>query len=140
MLYILPFFALILLIYGPHLWVEYVLDKHHKHLKDMPGTGGELAVHLLEKYDLKHVKVIKGKIDENYYSPTENLVCLSPEVFNRKSLSAIAVAAHEVGHAIQFNKQEPVSLLRQKYLNKAHKIQNSGIYILMGTPDRKSVV
>jgi len=55
-------------------------------------------------------------------------------VFDGKSLSAVAIAAHEVGHAIQFNRQEPVSLLRTKYLGHAHRIQSIGIYLCMFMP------
>lgn len=132
--YILLLTVIILLIYAPHLWVKHVLKKHHKHLEDMPGTGGELAKHLLEQYDLKNVQIELGDVDEDHYDPGKNSVCLSPEVFNGKSLSAIAVAAHEVGHALQFNRNEPVSLLRGKYLDKAHKIQSYGILILMLMP------
>ena len=78
--------------------------------------------------------MIKGEVDQDFYSPSDNTVCLSPEVYDGKSLSAIAVAAHEVGHAIQFNRQEPVSFLRDKYLGKAHFFQKCGVYILMALP------
>ena len=47
---------------------------------------------------------------------------------------AVAVATHEIGHAIQFSRNEPVTLLRGKYLAKAQKIKSSGIYILMSIP------
>ena len=100
----------------------------------MPGTGGELAIHLLEQYQLSAVAVEESTEDDDHYSPADNAVRLSPEVFHGKSLSAVAVAAHEVGHAIQFNRQEPVSLLRDRYLAKAQLIQNGGIYLLMAMP------
>lgn len=124
----------VLLIFAPNLWVKHVLKKHHKPREGMPGTGGELAVHLIDRFNLAGVKVKQGKINEDHYDPANNIVCLSPEVFKGKSLSAVAVAAHEVGHAIQFNKKEPVSKLREKYLSKAHFIQHYGVMILMGIP------
>ncbi len=134
MIYAVFILLLLAIFLGPNLWVRYVLRKHHRHLDGMPGTGGELAVHLLKAYELGHVNVKKTTKDKDYYSPGENYVGLSPEVYEGKSLSAVAVAAHEVGHAIQFNRKEPVSLLRDKYLNKAHKIQHYGIYMLMAMP------
>jgi len=124
----------LILIFGPNIWVKYVLKKHHKPREGMPGTGGELAKHLIEKYNLEGVTVIKGKVNEDHYDPNNNHVCLSPEVYNGKSLSAVAVAAHEVGHAIQFNRKEPISRLREKYLKKAHIIQHYGVMILMSIP------
>jgi len=134
MFYILVILAVILVIYGPQLWVRYVLNKHHKHIDAMPGTGAELAEHLIKRYELQDVGLIQGAKDEDHYNPATNTVCLSPEVYTGKSLSAVAVAAHEVGHAIQFNRSEPVSQLRGRYLDKAHRIRQIGIFILMSIP------
>ena len=122
------------LIYGPFLWVKFVLWKNSKNIPDMPGTGSELAVHLIERFSLDGVKVQKGNNGENYYSPDDKIVSLSPDVYDGKSVTAVSVAAHEVGHAIQFCKEEPVSKLRVKYLGPAYKIQKLGTYILMSIP------
>ncbi len=132
MVFIFP--LLIFLIYAPQLWVKYILKKHHKPLGGMPGTGGELALHLIKRYKLNGVTVVKGGVGEDHYDPSKQIVSLSPEVYQGKSLSAVAVATHEIGHAIQFYHNEPVSKLRKKYLTKAHFIQRYGIYILMSMP------
>ncbi len=134
MLFIIVAIVLLLGICGPHLWVKHVLKKHHRPLPGMPGTGGELAAHLLSEYQLDQVQLEKSDPNDNHYSPSENAVRLSPDVFDGKSLSAIAIAAHEVGHAIQFNRKEPVSLLRTRYMGHAHTLQKIGISILMIMP------
>ncbi|MCF6194610.1 MAG: zinc metallopeptidase [Kangiellaceae bacterium] len=122
------------LILGPQWWVKYVLAKNHKPLEGMPGTGGELAKHLLSQFDLNKVKVEAADEGADHYDPQDNIVRLSPSYLTGKSLTAIAVAAHEVGHAIQFNRNEKVSLLRKRLLPKAHIIQKFGIYLLMTLP------
>ncbi len=132
--YILVALLLILLIYGPQLWIRFVLWRHSKNIVDMPGSGGELAKHLIERFELTGVEVVKGNKGEDYYSPSEKIVSLSPDIYNGKSITAISVAAHEVGHAIQFCREEPVSKLREKYLGKAFQIQRIGSYILMAMP------
>ncbi|MCF6300588.1 MAG: zinc metallopeptidase [Proteobacteria bacterium] len=132
MMLLIPLF--LLLIFGPQLWVSYILKKHHKPLGGMPGTGGELAQHLIERFELDGVTLKQGRENEDHYDPENKCVSLSPEVYNGKSLTAVAVAAHEVGHAIQFIRDEPVSHLRKKYLHKAHMIQHYGVYILMSFP------
>lgn len=134
MIFVVPLVVIVALVYGPHLWVRYILKKHHKPLDGMPGTGGELANHLLKRFELIDVTVEEGEEGKDHYSPSRNVVSLSPEVYHGKSLSAVAGAAHEVGHAIQFNRQEAVSLLRGKYLGKAQKIQHYGVYLLMSMP------
>ncbi|WP_246075741.1 zinc metallopeptidase [Aliikangiella marina] len=125
---------MIALIFGPQIWVKYVLNKHNKSLPDMPGTGGELANHLLRQFGLANVKLEETKPGTDHYDPQDNAVRLSPEYFQGKSLTAVAVAAHEVGHAIQFNRNEPVSFLRKRFLGKAHLMQKIGVYLLMGIP------
>jgi Zn-dependent membrane protease YugP len=121
-------------IYGPSLWVRHVLKKYSTPIEGMPGTGAELAIHLVERFKLKDVQVVRGAAGENYYAPEEKIVCLSPDVFEGKSLTAVAVAAHEVGHAIQFNNDDAVTHLRQRYLTKALLIKRIGSFILMSIP------
>lgn len=134
MLYALIGLVIFVLVYGPQLWVRYVLHKHQREIPDIPGTGSELARHLLDRFELSQVEVKAGGKGENYYQPGDNYVSLSPEVFKGKSITAVAVAAHEVGHALQFNRQEPVSHLREKYFGKAILIQRIGMGIVSLSP------
>ncbi|BFM14767.1 zinc metallopeptidase [Maricurvus nonylphenolicus] len=134
MFYLILAVIIVLIIFGPRLWVNYAIRKHNKPIEEMPGTGAELAEHLIERFKLEGVTVKKTAKDEDYYSPTEKIVGLSPEVYDGKSISAIAIAAHEVGHAIQYIKQEPVSRLRDKYTGRAVAAQNFGIIILSLSP------
>lgn len=131
---ILLLIVLLLIIFGPQLWVRYVLRKHQTHIDSLDGTGSELAEHLIERFQLDGVKVIRGGPNEDYYDPQNKRVSLSPEVYDGKSLTAVAVAAHEVGHAMQFCRQEPVSRLRDKYLSHAHRIKQFGVSFLMISP------
>lgn len=134
MLYLLFAFVLFALAYGPSLWVRHVLSRHSKEISGMPGTGGELAEHLAERFKLAGVKVEQGEPFQDHYNPETNTVCLSPDVYQGKSLTAVAVAAHEIGHAIQFNRDEPVSRLRRKYMGKAIAIKKLGFLILACAP------
>jgi Zn-dependent membrane protease YugP len=133
MIYLLFLPLLLVLVFGPNLWVRHVLRKYHRQLPGMPGTGGELARHLLQQYGLDQV-LVETTDRGDHYDPTANVVRLSPEVHDGKSISAVAVAAHEVGHAIQFNRKEPVSFLRERYLGKAILLQRVGVLVLMLFP------
>jgi uncharacterized protein len=101
MMFAIAAILLISLIFGPQMWAKHVFKKYAIEIDALPGTGGELAEHLITRLDLKEVHVEEGEQNENYYDPENKLVKLSPENFNGKSLTAIAVAAHEIGHAIQ---------------------------------------
>ncbi|WP_457817421.1 zinc metallopeptidase, partial [Staphylococcus aureus] len=49
--------ALLLLIFGPQFWVKAQMRRHAVERADFPGTGGELAEHLLERAGLSGIKV-----------------------------------------------------------------------------------
>lgn len=134
MIYLIGLAVLLLLAYGPQLWVRFVISRHSKAIDGMPGTGAELAEHLIERFKLDGVTVQKTAKDQDFYSPQDKVVGLSPSVYDGKSISAIAIATHEVGHAIQYHRQEPVSRLRGKYTMLAVGAQRFGIFVLGAAP------
>ncbi|MEZ5923030.1 MAG: zinc metallopeptidase [Hyphomicrobiaceae bacterium] len=84
----------------PQMWVKRVLKEHSRERADMPGTGAEVARRILDAKGLHHVKVEETRSGD-HYDPDTKTVRLSPDHFGRRSLAAVAVAAHEVGHAMQ---------------------------------------
>src|SRR5690606_21083409 len=91
---------LLALAWLPQIWVRSVLARHSKHRPDFPGTGGELARHLLDGMGLHHVKV-EATHAGDHYDPRDKTVRLLPQHLNGRSLTAVVVATHEVGHAMQ---------------------------------------
>ncbi len=120
--------------YLPQWWVRHVMKKHSQTLDGMPGTGAELAQHLVEKLELGDCKVEITEPFNDHFDPKDNCVRLSPNNYNGKSLTAVAVAAHEVGHAIQFNRNERISRLRGRYLPAAVMLKKIGIIIMSIVP------
>jgi Zn-dependent membrane protease YugP len=68
-------------------------------------TGEKAARYLLARNGISGIgiKAVDGKLSD-HYDPRDKTVYLSEGNFRGSSLSALAVAAHEVGHAIQDNK------------------------------------
>ena len=65
-------------------------------------SGAQIAQKMLEHYDVHDVKIVAGKgFLTDHYNPQTRTVSLSPDVYQGRNASAAAVAAHEVGHAIQ---------------------------------------
>jgi uncharacterized protein len=60
--------ALIGLIYGPQFLISWTMSTHAKERPDLPGTGAELARHLLDKAGLKDVKVDMTTPRSDHYS------------------------------------------------------------------------
>lgn len=134
MLFALAGLVLVVAIYGPSLWVRYVMHRHGDQIADMPGNARELAEHLIRRFDLPGVVVEEGGEQENHFDPGANAVRLSPDLFSAKSLTAIAVAAHEVGHAIQFHRREKLLLWRTTMLPKLKKLETLSVVALMLIP------
>ena len=88
------------LIFGPRLWVKRVLTRHDQPREDLPYSGGELARQLLDLHQLHTVKVEITDVGD-HYDPEARAVRLSRHRFERRSLTAVTTAAHEVGHALQ---------------------------------------
>lgn len=65
-------------------------------------SGQEIAEKMLRDHDILDVKIIstEGQLTD-HYNPADKTVNLSHDVFYGRSVAAAAVAAHEVGHAVQ---------------------------------------
>ena len=125
-LIILAGVALFALIVGPQFWIKWVMAKHAVERTDFPGTGAELARHLLKEAGVEDVRV---EITEagDHYSPAEKMVRLSKANYEGMSVTAAAVAAHEVGHALQDRDGYLPLHLRQRLVGYAVTIERVGI-------------
>lgn len=93
---------LIALVTLPSWWVKHTFKKYSKARNDIPGTGAQFAEHLIKKLSLNiSVEEVPTKQLADHYDPKAKAVRLSQNNFNERSLAAIVIAAHEVGHAIQ---------------------------------------
>jgi len=121
------------LIFGPSLWVKLVMKKYSLEKPEMPGTGGELAKHLIERFSLKGVKVEVTELGD-HYDPIEKKVRLLREHYESKSLTAIAIAAHEVGHAIQDQQGDKRLATRTKMVPIVDKVARWSVAIISVSP------
>ena len=124
---------IVAVIYGPHLWAQYTFKRFSKTREDIPGNGAQLARHLLKKLNIENVTVEETKQDGDHYSSTDKAVRLSPDNYHNNSLTAITVAAHEVGHAIQDHQNDPMLRRRHNLIMLTHKIQQLGMWMLTAT-------
>jgi Zn-dependent membrane protease YugP len=65
-------------------------------------SGAEIAQKMLEDHGIYDVKItaVPGRLTD-HYNPKDKTVNLSEAVYHERSVAAAAVAAHEVGHAVQ---------------------------------------
>jgi Zn-dependent membrane protease YugP len=121
------------LIFGPSLWVKLVMRKYSSEKPEIPGTGGELAKHLIKRFSLEDVTVEITELGD-HYDPTEKKVRLLREHYESKSLTAIAIAAHEVGHAIQDQQGDKRLATRTKMIPIVNRVARLSAIIISLSP------
>jgi len=130
---LLPLLLVIGLVFGPGWWVRKVMSRYSSPENRYDGTGGELARYLLDSNDLQHVKVEETPKGD-HYDPVEKVVRLTPEKLNGRSLTAVTVAAHEVGHAMQDASAYAPLKIRTQLVMLTLPVQRLGAGILMAAP------
>jgi hypothetical protein len=132
--YVLVLLVVILLLATlPGLWVKSVIRRHSAERADFPGTGGEFARHLLDRLRLENVKVEETKLGD-HYDPEIKAVRLLPEHYGRRSLSAVVIAAHEVGHALQDATGYGPLAARTRLARQAQKLESVGAILMLAAP------
>ncbi|MCH8943844.1 MAG: zinc metallopeptidase [Proteobacteria bacterium] len=133
MAYIIIVIVVLLIIFGPSIWVQRVLKKYSQPADRYSGTGAELARHLLDKHSLESVAVEASELGD-HYDPVEKAVRLTPDKFDGHSLTAITVAAHEVGHALQDQSHFAPLRWRTRLVRATSGMEKIGAGILMISP------
>lgn len=123
----------LLLLFGPQFWVQQVLKRHARPRADFPGTGGEFARHLLARLQLDEVQVESSPAGD-HYDPSVRVVRLTPDKLNGKSLTAVTVAAHEVGHALQHRLGYQPLRWRTRLAGLAQMAQQLGNLLIVFAP------
>ena len=134
MVYLVLVVALVGLIFLPQWYVRQVLDRYNREPEDnFPGTGGELARHLLDRFGLQQVKVESSEAGD-HYDPQARAVRLTPDKLDGRTLTAITVAAHECGHALQHAIEQPLFQWRTRLAMASAWAARVGSFLLFAAP------
>jgi len=129
------FLILILLaaVLGPGLWVRRTMKRYSNPPDRYAVSGGEAARRLLDVHGLHSVHTEATEAGD-HYAPDDKAVRLSQENFASHSLTAIVIAAHEVGHALQDATGYAPLHLRSRLVRWVGPIEKLGAGLLMATP------
>ncbi|MFK5924907.1 MAG: zinc metallopeptidase [Verrucomicrobiota bacterium] len=83
-----------------------IYDEEIKNLSPSGLTGEKLARQILQASGINDVEVVKsgglfGGLFADFYDPERKRLSLAPQHFSASTYSALGIAAHEAGHAIQ---------------------------------------
>ena len=128
-------YLLILFFYlSPIIWFNFVFKKNNKFLDKMPFNGLEFGEQIIKEKNLSDV-VIEGTKGGDHYDPNEKKVRVKQERLDNKSITAISVVCHEIGHAIQHNENyKPLERRQILVKNTAWISKLGGGILYIGLP------
>lgn len=83
-------------------YVRSQLKKYRRVPSSAGVTGAQMAQQMLAAHGIYNVPVHRGGPDQDHFDPRTNSITLDPEAYSGTSITAIATACHEAGHACQF--------------------------------------
>ena len=98
------------------IWAQTKVQTTYRRYKKIPNrkgiTGYQVAREILDNEGLRDIAIyeVKGQLSD-HYNPGKKTINLSTDIYHGTSIAALAVAAHECGHAIQYKEiYIPISL------------------------------
>ena len=131
--FVLLLVVVIAVILGPGLWVRRIMARYSRPSDRYPFSGARVARELLDGAGLDHVRTEKTE-QGDHYDPIEKVVRLSPDNFDGRSLTAVTVAAHEVGHAIQDARGFGPLRWRTQLVRWISPVERLGAGLMMASP------
>jgi len=131
--YVIIFGIILLLVFLPQLWVRKVFSQYQGDREDIPGTGGQFAEHIIDQFQLKNALVTTSNL-VSHFNPEKRTIVLSPQYYNGKSLTAITVAAHEIGHLIQLEQGNIWLRLRSQLVGWGQRMEKVGALFMILMP------
>jgi len=121
-------------IFLPQWWVRRIMRRYQQPADRYPGSGAELARQLLDRLGLDAVKVERAGALGDHYDPEHSVVRLSDENHDGRSLTAVTVAAHEVGHAVQHADHYRPLIWRTRLVKGLARWQRFGVVLIAMMP------
>lgn len=120
------------LVFVPQLWVKKTVSRFLEHTTENRYSGRDVALKILADHGLHNVSVemSQGTLSD-HYDPGAHAVRLSPDIYQGRSISSVAIAAHECGHAIQHAKGYFPVVVRSSMVPAVNLGSNLGPLLLM---------
>lgn len=117
---------------GATWYVNSQIKKYTKVRASLGVTGAEMAQRMLAAHGVHGVPIHRGGPSQDHFDPRTNSITLDPDAYSGTSITAIATACHEVGHAVQFAQGYAPMKIRGALVPAVNLASNAWIFLLMG--------
>lgn len=112
-------------------YVNAKLKKYEKVPSSTGLTGAQAAENMLAAHGVYGVTISQGAEGQDHFDPRTNSIALSPSVFGHSSVTAVATACHEAGHACQYAFNYTPMKVRGAIVPVVNLASNAWIFILL---------
>ena len=117
------------------MWAKYRVKATYAAASQQPAqlSGAAAAKHILDAAGISNVGIeqVAGTLSD-HYDPRAKVLRLSEDVYHGRTLAAVGIAAHEVGHALQDAHSYTPLVIRNAAVPVANFGSNAGMMMLMG--------
>ena len=133
-LYLLLMVVGMAMVFLPQMWVKNTVARFSEVRTTKGMRGRDVAQSILSENGLNNVSIemVEGELSD-HYDPTARAVRLSSDVYNGNSISSVAVAAHECGHALQHAKGYYPVIVRSSMVPMVNFGSSLGPMLIMGS-------
>ena len=118
---------------GAQFYVNGQISKYSSVAMSTGLTGEMAAKRMLSRYGVGNVPVTQGKSGQDYFDPTTNSITIDPHAYSSNSITAVATACHEVGHACQFAQGYSLMKMRTSLVPVVNLSSNAWmIFLVLG--------
>lgn len=118
------------------LWAQFKVKSAFNNGNKIPAhcglSGAQVAQRILDANHIKNVGIerVQGFLGD-HYDPKAKMLRLSPDVYDGRTISALGVAAHEVGHAIQDASRYTPLVIRNGIVPLASIGSNASFFLMI---------
>lgn len=116
---------------GAQWYVNRQISKFSRVRSSFGMTGAQMAQRMLSDHGHTNVAIRQGGAGQDHFDPRNNSITLDPEAYNGTSITAIATACHEAGHACQFAQGYTPMTVRGALVPAVNLASNAWVFLLV---------
>lgn len=117
--------------FGVQAYVKRQISKYQAVPTSTGLTGAQIGQQMLHRYGVDNVRIGQGGRDTDHFDPRNNSITLDPDAYGTATVSAIATACHEAGHACQYAKGYIPMKIRSALVPVVNFTQQSWMIVLV---------